>query len=195
MIQNTPSDISKWDEHDLQAFIKGNAAAFRLFASRYIKDPDVIDDMLQEAYLKLWSHRHRIGQVQSPRNYFYSILKNTIIDHRDYFPRSNLRQPQEDYTQLPDDSTFLQDLIEIESSNIIAQSILQLSPQSQNVVLMTLEGKSLKEIAASLQITINTVKTIKYRALKRLSEILSKEDFMVLLVVIDTKKKTIPKQI
>lgn len=44
---------------------------------------------------------------------------------------------------------------------MIAQAIMKLSPQSQQVILMSIEGKSMKEIAEDLDITVNTVKTVK----------------------------------
>lgn len=49
---------------------------------------------------------------------------------------------------------------------------------------MSMEGKSIPEIAQELDLSINTVKTVKYRALKRLSSLLSKEDFLLLLLLL-----------
>ena len=49
---------------------------------------------------------------------------------------------------------------------------MQLSPQSRQVMQMTLDEMSLADIAAALDVSVNTVKTIKYRALKRLENML-----------------------
>ena len=46
MHQDIPSDISQWDDQDLRAFIKENAAVFRAFASKYVHDLDVVDDLV-----------------------------------------------------------------------------------------------------------------------------------------------------
>ena len=73
-------DFSKWDEKMMQEFIRENAAAFRVFVSRYAKREEDIDDILQDAYLKLWQNRMRIGEVASPRNYFYTMLKHVADD-------------------------------------------------------------------------------------------------------------------
>ena len=73
-------------------------------------------------------------------------------------------------------------MIEAESSCLIAEAIQKLTPQSRKVILMTLQENNMNEIADALNISINTVKTIKYRALKQLSEYLSKEDFLLLLL-------------
>lgn len=49
---------------------------------------------------------------------------------------------------------------------------------------MSMEGKSIPEIAQELDLSINTAKTVKCRALKRLSSLLSKEDFLLLLLLL-----------
>jgi RNA polymerase sigma-70 factor (ECF subfamily) len=185
MYKDVPSDVSCWDNACFQTFIKENAAIFHVFAKKYIEDSDAVDDFLQEAYIRFWTHRQSIGLLKSPRNYFFSIIKNVICDNMDYFPQGNKSYEIETYTNVPDNEIFLQNIIEAESSNLIAQAILKLSPQSSKVILMTMEGKNMKEIAQALDITINTVKTIKYRALKRLSELLSKEDFLLFLLTFE----------
>ena len=80
MENELPSDLSIWDERCMKIFIETNSALFRVFASRYVKDIDIIDDFLQEAYIKLWTHRKSIGEVKSLRNYFYTLLYHTILD-------------------------------------------------------------------------------------------------------------------
>ena len=48
---------------------------------------------------------------------------------------------------------------------------------------MTLEERPLQEIAKELGVTVNTVKTVKYRALNRLSELLTPEDFATVVMM------------
>lgn len=185
MIYNElPLDISTWDETCMQCFIKTNATLFHVFASRYVNDPDLIDDFLQEAYIKLWTHRKSIGKVASIHNYFFSILRNTILDKWAYFSQSEKNERNPENLDISSDETFMQHLIEAESANLIAQAIQKLSLQSQQVIKMTIDGKSMQEIANALQLTVNSVKTVKYRAIKRLSELLSKDDFLLLLFLI-----------
>lgn len=179
-----PLDISIWDETHMQRFIKENAAMFHIFASRFVNDPTIIDDFLQEAYIKLWSRRKTIGKVKSIHNYFFSILRNTILDNYTFFSQSDKDRMNPEHLNISSDETFIQHLIEAESANLIAQAIQKLSPQSQQVILMTIDGKSMQEIADTLQLTVNSVKTVKYRAIKRLSNLLSKEDFLLLLVLL-----------
>lgn len=46
MSTDLPADLSLWDERCMRQFIEANSAVFRVFASRYVDDPDAIDDFL-----------------------------------------------------------------------------------------------------------------------------------------------------
>ena len=174
-----PMDISTWDDKRMQAFIRENASMFRVFAFRYLQDEEAVDDVLQESYMKLWINRSKIGSVKSPRNYFFSIIKNTIADKRDYFPKGRKALVP---AVVSDDGLLLRNIIEAQSIRMIGEAIMQLSPQSRQVMQMTLDEMSLADIAAALDVSVNTVKTIKYRALKRLATMLLREDFLLLLL-------------
>lgn len=168
----------------MKRFIRDNSALFYAFASRYVNNPDLVDDFLQEAYVKLWTHRKTIGKVSSVQNYFYSILRNTIIDKWTYFTAGENERSLDDYMEVSSNESFVQHIIEAESSHLIAVAIHKLSPQSRRIILMSMDGKTMPEIADALHISINTVKTLKYRAIKQLASSLSKEDFLPLLLLL-----------
>ncbi len=181
MDKELPIDISTWDEQCMRRFIQQNAPLFHVFARRYVDDAQTIDDFLQEAYIKLWTNRKRIGKVSSVNNYFYTILRNVILDNWSYISHSG-GLDDEAYLDISSNETFIRHIIEAESSRLIAEAIGKLSPQSRKVIGLTLEGKTMPEIAEALQLSVNTVKTVKYRAVERLSELLSKEDFFTFLL-------------
>lgn len=181
MRQEENADVSAWDERRFQRFIEENASAFRVFAERYVSDPDVVDDMLQEAYIKFWMNRGKIGKVVSPRNYFFSLLKNLIADKRGYFARQSDGYDEDASARLPDEADIERHVMEVEASELITKAVMQLAPRGRQVILMELDGKSLDEIAKALELSVNTVKTVRYRMLKRLAELLSPDDFRMLL--------------
>lgn len=162
-------------------FIQENAAVFRVFASRYARDADMVDDVLQEAYIKLWTRRERIGVVRSPRNYFFTMIKHAFLDHRDDYEREGVEHGLDGCEEVSDDDSLLQHILEAETSDLIARAIMKLSDKSQQVILMSLDGESMKDIAKELGVTVNTVKTVKYRALERLSGLLSREDLLLIM--------------
>ena len=185
MSTDLPADLSLWDERCMRQFIEANSAVFRVFASRYVEDPDAIDDFLQEAYIRLWTYRRTAGRVKSLRNYFFTILHNVIVSHYDAFG-SHRALPLEAAGDgdIPADSSLFRRIVEAESAQLIADALRRLSPQSREVLRLSLEGKSMPEIADALGLSLNTVRTVKYRALKRLSDLLSKDDFLLLLFLL-----------
>ena len=174
-------DISKWNETDFQGFIVENSPVFHAFARRYINDQAAIDDVLQDSFLKLWSNRGSIGRLDSPVSYFFSIIRNTILNNLRSRKNRELRLGAAGRDDIADEDFFIRSVIEAESSRLIADSIDKLSEQSRRVIIMTLQQKKMQEIADELGITVNTVKTVKYRALERLSKLLAREDFLLLL--------------
>ena len=176
-----PAHRAIWNEHDFQAFIKAHAAAFHLFAARYIKDTDTINDILQESFIKLWDIREQIGAIKSLRNYVYSIIKHTIADHWRKTSKERVEDVFRNYAHLADEEAFFRNMVEAESARMVAQAIKTLSPQSQKVVLRSMRGEKIKEIAEALHISVNTVKTIKYRAFERLQGLLKNLSLFVIL--------------
>jgi RNA polymerase sigma-70 factor (ECF subfamily) len=71
----------------------GNELAFRdFFDSTYPrvlaylrkffeKDNAYMDDIAQEAYVKLWQNREQIDENQALENYLFGILKNTVLSY------------------------------------------------------------------------------------------------------------------
>lgn len=189
MHKELPLDISTWDEQCMQQFIKENAALFHIFVSQYINDSDSIDDFLQEAYIRLWTHRNQIGKVSSVRNYFYSIIYHIIVDKQHTFSITE-KTPLDDMgiKNIPEEENFTRNIIKAESSRMITEAIKKLSNQSQEVIFLSMQGKTLNEIADTLNLSLNSVKTVKYRALKRLSQLLPKEEFFLFLLLLTTFK-------
>ena len=114
-MKDLPLDISTWDERCMEEFIRQNSVLFHAFASRYVDDPEAIDDFLQEAYLKLWTHRRDIGRVSSLNNYFFTILRNTILDKWTWQSHHDTPLDGEEYLNLSSNETFLAHIIETES--------------------------------------------------------------------------------
>lgn len=184
-----PGNLSLWDERCMKSFIEQNASAFRVFASRYVDDEDTIDDFLQEAYIRLWTNRERIGEVGSVNRYFYSILYHIILDKQSYLPRKDVSLEESGPLpdMLADEPAIFQHIVETESTRLIAQALMKLTPQRRKVILLSLQGRSQAEIGDLLGITVSTVKSLKYNALSQLSELLSKDDFFLLILLLSIR--------
>ena len=53
---------------------------------------------------------------------------------------------------------------------ILIHAIRQLPTQSERIILLTLAGNNVKEIAEIIGVSVNTVRTLKYGAIRKLRE-------------------------
>ena len=79
--------------------------------------------------------------------------------------------------------------MEEEMSRLLDEAINQLPKQCEQVIVGLLEGKSLQELADKMQISINSAKTYKLRAIQTLRSLLKDTPFLLLIILIRTNKK------
>ncbi|PXZ44872.1 RNA polymerase sigma-70 factor [Sanguibacteroides justesenii] len=153
----------------------------RSFASRYIENDEVTEDFVQDAFIKVWEKKSDFILLASLRNYLYASVKNACFDYLRH-KQMQLRH-ESDLTALFSESNEEKFKLEEEVHALIYEAIKGLSGQSRRVVLMTMEGYSNPEIAEKLQISPNTVKTLKLRAYRVLRERLSGVQWLIFLLL------------
>lgn len=132
---------------------------------------DEAEDMIAEVFLKIWQQRATLVIHSSVASYLYIALKNRI---HDYYRKNGMFSFESldvlDHTsstdQLPDQQLFYKEL-----NQVIGQLIEQLPARTQLVFKMNRnDHMTYDEIALILDLSLNSVKTHMYRALKSLKE-------------------------
>ena len=67
---------------------------------------------------------------------------------------------------------------------MLYKAIDQLPPRAREVILLNLDGKDNNEVAQVLNISLNTVKTLKKTAYTILRDLLSKDYYLILLLLL-----------
>lgn len=146
-----------------QYFSRLSSYVFKLCKSTYITE-----DVLQEVFIKLWTSRSVLSQVEIPEAFILSIAKNTTVDWlRKLSKRTSLIADLKNQVQeYNNDAECKMDLDSLQS--LIASAVSQLSREKQKVFhLSKIRGLSHDEIAHELHLSKSTVKnhiseTIKY---------------------------------
>ena len=157
-IQELHSD----DERIFKEIFKQYYLPVRSFAWRFVKDNDIAEDIVQDAFLQVWEKRLSFNVFAEIRSYLYTSTRNACLD---YLKHENVRQKHETHILASTSHAEEQEyILEEEVDSLIYNAIGTLSRQAQKIVIMTMDGNSNLEIAQKLNITVNTVKSTKLKA-------------------------------
>ncbi len=166
----------------VQEFQNGSELAFKtifdLFNKRLlylameiVHDIAVAEDIVQEAFLKLWDRREKSGDVTAIKAFLYLCVKNAC---RNQYKRGKVVEKylaRQD--EAIDEQIIVAKIIEAEVLDSLNNAIKKLPAGCRDVVYLGyFEGMSNQEVAKQLNISINTVKTQKLRALRNLRMLL-----------------------
>ena len=147
------SDI--WNEHK---------SRLRGYVARRVREPDVVDDILQEVFLKAYENLHSLRLRGSVAPWLYRIAANVITDHyRSQKPwvelPEGLAAPEPEHGPVAELATCLQPLIDDLPE-----------PSREALLLSEIDGLSQKEVAVRLGISYSGAKSRVQRGREQLRQ-------------------------
>lgn len=151
-----------------------------LFANSYVDDIELSKDIVQTAFIKIWEDQIEFRNEYSVKSYLYTAVKNRSLDHlkSKHFKRTD-RIDDLHFDQIEKESVFLREITVAETSQLIENAVQTLPTKCAQIIRLAIKEYSNAEIADTLKISINTVKTQKKIAYKRLRPIL--KDYFILI--------------
>ena len=171
--------IQKGDEIAFKQLFGSFYPSLCLFANKYLNDEEVSQDIAQDAFLYLWNKNADFNSKSSAQSYLYRYVRDRSLN---YLRNRKLRH-QIELKKMESEFSFRDNLIEEETYNIIYSAIRTLSPQMQQVIELSLDGLKNQEIADQLNISINSVKTVKARAFTALRGELKDNIFILFMLI------------
>ena len=149
-----------------------------VFARKYVKDMDVAEDIAQESFIEFWKKREQFADFKALKGFIYTVTRNKCLN------QLKLSSIREDILrkQLFSDDFFYEMVQEEETYRTLHQAIHALADQSRRIIVLSLKGYKVAEIAEELNISVNTVKTLKKNAYKELRNKLQNHVFMLFLL-------------
>jgi RNA polymerase sigma-70 factor (family 1) len=125
------------------------------------------EDIVQEAFVQLWSRRQGFNSFRAIKAFLYLAVKNSS---RNLYKHKKVEQKyQRAQKEAPQDNAVIERIIEAEVLGEVYKALQKLPEGCRKVInLSYFKGLSNQEVAAHLNVSINTVKTQKLRALKML---------------------------
>ncbi len=161
----SPIRFQNGESVEFEDFFKENFAIFSSFAFRYIPDPDLCKDIVQEVFLSFWEKKDSFASKVATKSFFYISIRNSCLNK---IKHDKVKSKYLNYKQ-PEDETsdsFLEAVFKKEAYREIYQEVNKLPEMAKKILRLTLRGKNNEEIANLLGIAINTVKVHKNRTYK-----------------------------
>lgn len=165
------------------AIMEKYSMPLRYHVGKIVHDPDMLDDLVQEVFLKAFDNIHTFDTTYAFSTWIYRIATNHSID---YLRKKKLRTLSIDQPvrgkdgdmqiELPDrdpNRAADQELIGKQRRQIIQDAIDSLPEKYSRIIRMRhIEDQSYQEIADALQLPLGTVKAHIFRARELLNKYL-----------------------
>ncbi len=169
------------DQRAFTALYNRHAQHLYSVLMRYLKSEELVENALQDVFLKFWDERKYILTPSNIKGYLYISMRNSALNvvkrHQ-----NGLKKAYEVAQSLPKGY----EMVDVERAQMrkeLQKRINELPETMRNIVVQKQEGFTNEEISKKLKIPINTVAVYYSRAIKILRE-KSKGLYTILLLLI-----------
>lgn len=155
--------------------------AIRDFCNSFLKDGEFARDIAQDTFFSFWNNFNISYSEKEILSFLYTTARNKCFDQLrlQKVAESKIKDLQ---ATIYSDTFFLDEVTRSETYRIVRESVNKLPERSRQIALLTLQGYSTQEIADQLEVSINTVKTLKKNAYAKLREIISNQYVVIILL-------------
>lgn len=145
-----------------------------LYAFKFAKEPEIMEELVSDCFIKLWENRKKIEIKTSVKHYIFLMLRNGIIDHQRQ--KKFLTQSLDDISEPANEDFF-----DEQKDYAVLYSVLEKLPEQRRLILemAVFDSLSYNQIAEKLQISRNTVKTQISRAYRFIREKFTSERLLI----------------
>jgi RNA polymerase sigma-70 factor (ECF subfamily) len=167
--------------HFTTLFRRGEAAGFsyfftelypplRFYAFRILKDEAFAEDIVEDSFIKIWERHAQFSHHNVIKSWLYSTVRNACLTHFDKERRQRSAEAQ--FVMTLDDVYVPNAANEMIRAEVVADmyaTIESLPPSCRTIFQMLyIDGKSVREIAKDLHLSISTIKNQRWLGIRHL---------------------------
>lgn len=179
--------IHRYDDEALRMLYRHFYKALVAFACQMVDDVPVAEEIVQDAFCKLWQLRNTFKNENTLKAYLYNTVRNASISHLRHMQVENRRiaEFEREYRLMnPKDESEM----EMHREELMRQLLLaieNLPPKQRQLFLMAVKGMTGEEIAREMNISIDGVKKQRQRGIAKLRMMLRPDAFLLLLLLLE----------
>ncbi|HTI07806.1 MAG TPA: RNA polymerase sigma-70 factor [Puia sp.] len=145
------------------------------FSMMYVHQKEAAEEIVSDVFVRCWLNRKSLVDIQSMDTYLFVAVKNQSLNYLKKYSHIHLVQ-MEDTNEVKFVKTFSpQEALEKKELLFKMEQSIEALPQQCRIIfrLIKEDGIKYKEVAEILNISPRTVQTQLFRAMKKLSAVLS----------------------
>lgn len=177
-------------EKDFMGFISGDVKSFEMifrqyykslvsFSMRYGLEQMEAEDVVIEVIHHIWEIRAEVKTAAALNTLFFTSVQNRTIN----VVRNNKNRNRIIETQEWQQEELYDYVAREEMTRLLDEAIKVLPGRCRAVILMLLQGKTTAEIAREMNVSVNTVKTYKMRAIGMLRSRLADYPLILWMII------------
>jgi RNA polymerase sigma-70 factor (family 1) len=191
-------DPAYTDKELFHLIAEGDEAAFRRLFHKYVpelrplvlhitKTAAVTEDIIQEAFLRLWISRDKLDTIEHPRSWLlrivfyqsFTYLRRQAVHHKAMDVMAH-RQEAAEAAGSPEEALAYTHIVKQ-----VGEAVQQLPPQARRIYLLSREkGLRIPEIARELALSPHTVKNSLVRSLQAIRKRLEQSGHFMPIIVL-----------
>ena len=176
------------NRQDFKSFFEKYFEPVFQFTRKYTGDEAIAHDITQDAFIKLYVKRENFDVIEKAKSFVYITARNLCLDHLKHLKIEHEYARSFPLDEAEEQQFFFEEITYQETLRILYEAIDKLPPQTREIILVGLDGKDNNEIAATLNVSVNTVKTLKKNAYKVLRESLNSYKAWLLLTILTSER-------
>ena len=170
-LENLVKAFQRGEEKGFTYFFNELYPALLYFAFRIVNDKAAAKDIVEDSFIKIWERRTTFSHHKVIKSWLYTTVRNGCIDWQR--KQQSNQQHEEELANMQKNSEIhaMQEMIRAEVASEIYNAFTHLPPRCRQVFKsIYIEGKSLKQTAQEMQLSINTVKNHRTHGLTLLKK-------------------------
>jgi RNA polymerase sigma factor (sigma-70 family) len=147
---------------------------------------DIVEDCIQDLFLKLWKNRQRLKQVEHIKSYLLRSLRNHLHDSLELSQNNttSIDNTDENIFQVeysPEDF-LINSQVNEETRNRVIEALNQLSPrQREAIYLRYFEEMDFETIAHVMEMNVQSVRNTIFRGMQVMRDLMLMTSFLVMI--------------
>ncbi|HBG40039.1 MAG TPA: RNA polymerase sigma-70 factor [Porphyromonadaceae bacterium] len=162
--------INKMDAAAFRALYKAYYKALVGYSIQMVGEVEAAEDIVGNFFTSLWEKKLSFRSLISLQTYLYNSVRNASLNYLKHknIESDHLQKVADHYKEHYFAGEDADDFFSEEIYRLLFQAIDALPKRCREVFLLAMEGKKNDEIAAILQVSLETVKTQKKRGMSSL---------------------------